>query len=474
MMNQETQESGPSITWEPSGSQCNALVDQVPKDMDSHFGDYMNLFSLWSDDSSWLEENPLAVPQPLQNSQRASSSFERLPVEILGQIMDLTGMHDIKNATNMALACRRFKNIWDSRTRNIHRILKQGVGEAVLPAAILAVQVICFARAMKSKKHKSRRVYGFFKKPPAQRLIQYKDVQWRMAREIQKLNLLVDKAVEPYRASVPGAPDAPWMFGVGLNVMATDSEMDRIRRALFIVEYLKALYTLTRFSRPNRPRVINAHFHLSFLHCFSEIELRQVLAVVKAKIYEFNDLFTQYRPYYQRICCRLRKVCPVISNLVWRLTLAEELQIKTAFQIGVKMSRILKMLRTRETVGISLSRMRRMFRTHFHESAHLICRMRQYPRHVIQYWRPHSRHRLSPVNFFQDCDPGPADLIQWHYSQVAQADPQLLREERGSRIEKSILLRQRMSHIDPQEEELCWGSPKLIWFDRERLSSIIE
>lgn len=174
-MDQDIGNPGPSFA---------GFVDEFQQNVDSHYRDYMNLFSLWSDDSSWLEENPLVVPQPLQSSQRVGSSSERLPVEILCKVVDLTVIHKVNNDTEMALACRYFKNIWDSRSRNIYEILTQSVGEAVLASAVLAVQVIYFAKNIASKKHKSCRVRVSFKKRPAQRFILLMDVPWRMAHEI--------------------------------------------------------------------------------------------------------------------------------------------------------------------------------------------------------------------------------------------------------------------------------------------------
>lgn len=85
--------------------------------------------------------------------------------------------------------------------------------------------------------------------------------------------------------------------------------MDPIRRALFSAEYLRALNTLTRF---NRPAFMNVHFLETFLYCFSEIELRQVWVVMRAKMYELNNLFSRYRPYDERIRCRSKRLCPAI------------------------------------------------------------------------------------------------------------------------------------------------------------------
>lgn len=110
---------------------------------------------------------------------------------------------------------------------------------------------------------------------------------------------------------------------------------------------------------------------------------------------------------------------------------------------------------TNELVGISTSQMRRMYKTHVYISAHLLCRMRQCPKHLIAYWPPCSKHRLNPVTFLPDRDPGPIEQIQWHCSQVAQAGLQLMRKYSDTRVEKFILLRQQVNCIESQYYQLC-------------------
>lgn len=44
--------------------------------------------------------------------------------------------------------------------------------------------------------------------------------------------------------------------------------MNRIRRALLIFKYGNDYYTLTRFSWPNCPLIVNAGFNPMFLHYF--------------------------------------------------------------------------------------------------------------------------------------------------------------------------------------------------------------
>lgn len=408
-----------------------------------------------------------------------------LPMEIKWLIIDYAGVNSIQDAISLASSSKAFRNAWNSRTDTLYTMLTQDISPTVLPAALLAAAGHRVDDRLYKALLTGEDVVALFESI----LVEHNDLQVDraaitspMARDIQEMGRQVEQLTQPFQHRVPGHNEDA-QLGVGLALPTSETEMDRIKRAHYILEYLKTMHLATGFIFM---QLDPSDFHTArglqnnIFSIFSEIELRQVSQLVRITEQEIDNLFEKCLGIYQRrLCCGVPRegICPSVKRIAWELTMTDRLTLKDAEARKIPSKRIMKLIPFGAYLGHDLKSLSRVYNTNgmLHQTPqgdapghpHRVTGIQTHHSDLTQIWISNAAVlRHSPR--FTDSDSGPEDLISWHEIQLWSQIPQVLfmREK----LRWNILTGFTLEDIEDIQER--WSSSSLLWYDRARLEQL--
>lgn len=472
---------------QPSGRETIEVSQPILTDFTDHMdlpqSDRLDAGSLDQDDTMLEELMELFTKTTLLPvfGPPLSPLINHLPLEIKWNIFEHVGVHNIEDAVSLASSSKAFRDAWSSRSDALYIILTQSISPAVLPAAVLAANSHEVPEMLYEALEKGRDVAQLFRcilsaqnTPAFDRV----PMSWRTARDIQEMGRKVDQLVEPFQHQVPGHEEDE-QLGAGIALPTSETEMNRIKRAHYILEYLRVMefsssITLLKPGDSNIKVSIWLHLQLDLFASFSEIELRQMSLLARLIQYETDKVMEKrFSKYQRRLCCGTPRegICLSVKRVAWRLSMDERLTLRIAEACNIPSKRVKRLVPFTEYVGLSLKTLSKVYSTDgmLHQTPqgdapshpHSFFGIAPNPLEWTDMWESATRQIRSTLRF-KDSDSGPEDLIRWQHSQFQALDQVRIRQ-----LPWNIL-----TGFDIETHEARWSSPSLLWYDRARLEQL--
>lgn len=415
-----------------------------------------------------------------------SPFINHLPLEIRWNIIGHVGINNIEDAVSLASSSKAFREAWLSRSDMLYIILTQTIPPAVLPAAYLAASSYQAHDMLFQALDKGQDVARLF----SCMLSEHKDLEldrfsmsWRTARDIQEMSREVDQLVEFFQHQVPGHEENK-KLGAGLALPTSETEMNRIKRAHYILEYLRVMQSSSTIvlGQPGDSNIkvsIYIHLQLDLFATFSEIELRQISILVRTIQYETDKVMEKrFGKYQRRLCCGTPRggICPSVKRIAWRLSMDDRLTLKSTEACNIPSKRVKRLVPFPKYVGLSLKTLSRVYSTDgmLHQTPQGDAPSHPHYEFSIgpnclewtEMWESVTRQIRSTLRF-EDSDSGPEDLARWHLQQIASQ--MAVNQVRTVRLPWDIL-----TGFDLEDNQLRWSSPSLLWYDRARLEQLTQ
>lgn len=366
------------------------------------FADHMNLIKAYELYADKINEPDHELEELMQLFAKWTllQSFDDLPLEIKWKIIDYAGINNIKDAISLAASSRHFRGAWNGRTNNLYRILSQHIPATILPAAWLAAESYHIDERMSRALDRGEDMAQLF-----QRILQQHNeleadpssMTWQTASIIQILDRQVNTLATPFRVLVPGHQENNDL-GMGLSLPISKTEMDRIKRAHFILEYLRNMqfsYSIVLIQIGTSSGNIGSDLQAALYTSFSETELRQVALLLLTIDHEIDNLLKKRLGIYQRrLCCSVPStgICPSARRIAWELNLYDHMTLKDIDARNIPSRRIMKMFPFESYLGHDLKSLTKVYETNgmVHRTA-----QEETPSH------PHRTAGIGPLYFQQ-------------------------------------------------------------------------